>query len=125
MAFIADRVFDSGLSVLDTEANRIDICSQEPTTYAQATATYSLGNKAGITVSAPADRTGGGREVTVSAISDGTVTAVGTVTATHFAVVDTVNSRLLVTAQLNASQPVTGGNVFTLTSFTVGIPDPA
>lgn len=125
MATIGDRVFDAGLATLDTEANRIDICSQEPTTFGQATTggTYSLGNETTISISAPADRTGGGREVTVSAIAAGDVTNTGT--ATHFAVTDTTNSRLLATGALSASQAVTSGNTFSLTSFKIGIPDPA
>ncbi len=32
MATLNDRVLDNGLTVLDTEANRVDICSAEPTT---------------------------------------------------------------------------------------------
>lgn len=123
MATLGDRVFDNGLTVLDTEANELVVCSQEPTTYTEAHTTYALGNKASPTVSSPADRTGGGRKVTVSAISDGTVTATGT--ATHFALTDTSNSRLLATGALSASQSVTSGNTFTLTSLDIGIPDPA
>jgi len=123
MATLNDRVFDNGLTVLDTEANRIDICSTEPTTYAEATSTYTLGNSTSLSIGAPADRSGGGREVTVAAISDGSVTATGT--AAYYAIVGTVNSRLLATGSLSASQAVTSGNTFTLTSVTVGIPDPA
>jgi hypothetical protein len=123
MAQIGDRVLDNGLTVLDTEANALHICSQEPTTYTEATSTYTLGNKTTYSSGAPADRGGGGREVTFPSISDGSVT--GTNTATHFAVVDTVNSRLLAVQALSSSQAVTSGNTFTLTSFTVGIPDPA
>jgi len=123
MATIGDHVFDNGLTVIDTEANRIDICSQEPATFTEATVTYTLGNKTTPTIGAPGDRTGGGRKVTVSAFSDGSVT--GTDTATHFAIVDTVNSRLLVTGALSSSQAVTSGNTFSLTEFEVGIPDPA
>lgn len=123
MATLNDRVFDNGLTVLDTEATRIDICSTEPTTYAEATSTYTLGNSTSLSIGAPADRSGGGREVTVAAISDGSVTATGT--AAYYAIVDTVNSRLLATGSLSASQAVTSGNTFTLTSVTVGIPDPA
>lgn len=37
MPFIADRVLDNGLTVLDTEANAIHICNTEPTTFTQAT----------------------------------------------------------------------------------------
>lgn len=123
MAYIADYVLDAALSKLDTEANRLDICSQEPVTYAEATATYTLGNKTSLSVGAPGNRTPNGREVVVAAITDGAVTATGT--ATHWAIVDTVNSRLLATGSLSASQAVTNGNVFTLGSFAIGIPDAA
>lgn len=123
MATLNNRVFDNGLSVLDTEANKILVTSQEATTYTEANATYALGNSTSLSIGTPADRSGGGREVTVAAISDGSVT--GTGTATHFAVVDTLNSRLLATGSLTASQAVTSGNTFTLGAFTIGIPDPA
>jgi len=123
MATIADRVLDNGLTVLDTEANAVHITSQEATSYTDATSTSTLGNTTSITISAPADRTGGGRKVTLSAISGGSVTATGT--ATHYAIVDTTNSRLLVTGSLTASQSVTTGNTFSLEALDVGIPDPS
>lgn len=123
MATLNDRVFDFGLSVLDTEANAIHVTSAEATTYAEATSTLTLGNSTSLSISAPQDRVGGGREVVVAAISDGSIT--GTGTATHYAIVDTANSRLLATSTLTASQVVTTGNSFTLASFTIGIPDPA
>ena len=122
MATLNDRVFDNGLSVLDTEANKIVITSQEATTYTEANATYALGDSTSLSVGAPADRAGGGREVTVAAITDGSVT--GTGTATHYAIVDTANTRLLATSTLTASQAVTTGNTFTLSSVAIGIPDP-
>lgn len=123
MATLNDRVFDNGLTVLDTEANAVFITSQEATTYANATSTYALGSSTSLSIGAPQNRTGGGREVVVAAISDGSVS--GTGTATHYAIVDTVNSRLLATGSLAASQSVTSGNTFTLSSVTIGIPDPA
>ena len=123
MASIADRVLDNGLTVLDTEANRVDITSAESTTFAEATSSQTLGNTTSITISAPADRTGDGRKVTLSAISGGSVT--GTGTATHYAITDTTNSRLLVTGALTASQSVTTGNTFSLQALDVGIPDPS
>ncbi len=123
MATIADRVLDSGLETLTNEANRVDVCSQEPTTYAEATSTYTLGNTTTVTISSPADRSGGGRKVTLSAISDGSVS--GTGTATHYSISDTTNSRLLVTGSLTASQSVTSGNTFSLEALDVGIPDPS
>ena len=122
MATLNDRVFDNGLTVLDTEANKIVITSQEATTYTEANATYALGDSTSLSVGAPADRAGGGREVTVAAITDGSVTSTGT--ATHYAIVDTANTRLLATSTLTASQSVTSGNTFTLSSVAIGIPDP-
>jgi hypothetical protein len=123
MATLADRVYDNGLTVLDTEANRVDICSQEPTTYAQATSTYTLGNETTITISAPTDGDTSGRKVTLSAISGASVTATGT--ATHYAITDTSNSRLLATGSISPSQGVTSGNTFSLTAVDIEIPDPA
>jgi hypothetical protein len=122
MPFLNDRVYDNGLTVLDTEANAIHITSQEATSYTEATSTYTLGNSTSLSIGAPQNRSGGGREVVAAAISDGSVT--GTGTATHYAIVDTVNSRLLATAALTSSQAVTSGNTFTLTSVTIGIPAP-
>jgi len=111
------------LTVLDTEANKIVITSQEATTFTEANVTYALGDSTSLSIGAPQDRSGGGREVVVAAITDGSVT--GTGTATHYAIVDTVNSRLLATNSLTASQSVTSGNTFTLSSVAIGIPDPA
>ena len=123
MATLNDRVLDNGLTVLDTEATRVDITSQEATSYAEATSTYTLGNETSISISAPADASPNGRKVTLSAISGASVTATGT--ATHFAISDTSNTRLLATGSLSASQAVTSGNTFTLATFDIGIPDPA
>jgi len=123
MATLNDRVFDNGLGIFSSEANRIDVTSQEATTYAEATSTYTLGNSTSLSVGSPADRSGGGREVTAGAISDGSITGSGT--ASHYSIVDTSNSRLLVTGSLSASQSVTSGNTFSLASFTIGIPDPS
>lgn len=123
MATLGDEVFDNGLVYLQTNGTRIDLCSQEPATYLEATDTYSLGNETGVTISAPSDRVGGGRKVTVPAVSGGSVT--GTGTATHYAITNPASSELLVTGLLASSQPVTSGNTFDLTTFDVGIPDPA
>ena len=121
MAFIADYILDAALSKLDTEANRLYITSQEATTYTGATSTFALGEKSSLTVSAPSDRTPNGRKVTVAQFADGTVT--GTGTATHYAIVDTVNSRLLATGSLAQSQVVTSGNIFSLADMDIGIAD--
>lgn len=123
MVLLADYVLDAALSKLDTEANRLDICSQEPANYTEATSTYTLGNKTSLSVGAPADGSPNGRKVTVAAITDGSVT--GTGTASHYAISDTVNTRLLAANSLAASQAVTSGNTFTLGAIDIGIPDAA
>lgn len=123
MTLLHNDVFDSGLSVLDTLADRLDVCSSAPTTYAEATSTYSLGNKTSPTVSAPGDRAGGGRKVTVTAITDGTVTDTGT--AAYYALVDVSETKLLAAGDLDSGVAVTSGNEFTLAEFDIGIPDPA
>jgi hypothetical protein len=123
MPFINDRVFDNGLTVLDTEMNRLDICTQEPATYTEAISTYSRGNRTALSVGAPADRTPSGRRVTVAAITAASVTGSGTVT--HWGGTDTTNSRLLASGALAASQAVVSGNTFDLAAFDIGIPDAA
>jgi hypothetical protein len=123
MAFLNDRVYDNGLTVLDTEANQMHITSQEAVSFVDATVTSTLGFSATVVVSAPQARTGGGREVELSSITDGAVTASGS--ATHYAIVDTVNSRLLVSGTLGVPQVVTSGNTFTFAPVTIGIPAPA
>lgn len=126
MAYLDNRVYDLGLNVLDTEANALYITNAEADTYTEAVTTFALGvaaagNYPGI--GAPAAGTPNGRQVTVGAVTNGQVTANGL--ASHYAIVDTVNSRILAAGPLAATQTVTSGNVFTLPAFTVRIPAPA
>lgn len=121
MAFINDEVFDQGLDYADTNGTRLDICSQEPTTYAEATSTYTLGNdtvNTGATVAGATD----GRRVIVPAITSGSVT--GTGTATHWALTDGT-SVLIATGALSSSQAVTSGNTFSLDAVSITIRDAA
>lgn len=121
MAFLIDDVYDSGLSYISTNANRLDICSTEPTTYTQATSTYTLGNKTSLSVGSPTNHTPDGRKVVVSAITDGTVSASGT--ASHWAITKTSTSTLIATGSLTSSQAVTSGNTFTLDAINIAIRD--
>jgi len=122
VALLDNVVFDDGLSILDTTANKIVITSQQASTFTEANVTYALGDSTSLSIAAPADRAGGGREVTVSAITDGAVSATGT--ASHYAILNTTGSVLLAANSLSNGQVVTNGNTFTLASFTIGIPDP-
>lgn len=122
MAYINDEVFDQGLDYADTNGTRIDICSQEPTTYAEATSTYTLGNKASLNTGATEAGATDGRRVIVPAITDGSVT--GTGTASHWALTD-ATSVLIATGSLGSSQAVTSGNTFTLDAISITIRDAA
>lgn len=120
MPFISDEIFDQGLDYADTNGARIDICSSEPTTYAEATSTLTLGNKTGLNTGATEAGATDGRRVIVPAITDGAVTATGT--ASHWALTDGT-SVLLATGTLSASQAVTSGNDFTLDAISLTIRD--
>lgn len=122
MSYINDELRDQGLDYATANGSRIDICSQEPTTYAEATSTYTLGNKTGLTTGATEDGDTDGRKVVVPVITDGSVT--GTGTATHWALTDG-SGVLLATGALDASQAVTSGNNFSLTAINITIRDVA
>ena len=121
MAFIADTVFDTGLAVLTSNLDRLDICSQEPTTYAEATSTYTLGNDS-VTTGSATDGATDGRRVIIAAITEGSVT--GTGTASHWAGTNGSDT-LYATGALSSSQSVTSGNDFTLDAISITIRDAA
>ena len=122
--FMNDSLLDLLLQYLEDNGTRLDICSQIPDTYAEATSTYTLGNKTGITYTGPADRSPNGRKTTVDAISGGAVT--GTNTATHWAITKpTTTTALLAAGTLSVPQGVTNGNTFSLAAFDIGVPDAA
>lgn len=122
MAFMSDEIQDQGLDWADTTGTRLDICSADPGgTYSSVT-TNTLGNKTvGVTATENAD-TGTGRQVTVPAITDGSVTATGT--ATHWAVHNGTDT-VVASGALSASQSVTSGNTFTLDEILITCRDPA
>lgn len=106
---------------LDTfyDADQILVCSDEPTDYASAL-TYKLGGKtfgAGATFSLPQPGSPAGRKVTSAEITDGNITANGTVVC--WAAIDSTQSWLLAQGILADGIPVTSGQGFTLDSFDV------
>lgn len=120
MPFIADVVYDSGLSYADTNGTRLDICfGSEPTTYAAATGANSCGNDTVNTGSPQAGATDG-RRVIIPAITAGSVTA--TQIAAFWALTDG-SSVLIATGDLTSTQAVTSGNTFTLDAIDIAIRD--
>lgn len=121
--FLHSDVYDNGLAPLTTIVENLYICSAMPATFVEASSTYRLGTKATPSITGPTNRaSGGGREVTVGAITDGAISVTGT--AAYFALCDNSASKLLAAGNLATTQGVTAGNVFTLTSFKIGIPAP-
>jgi hypothetical protein len=121
---VGDYALDNGLNAIHNLADKIYICSADPLTFTDAVTTYALGNKnwgVGLAFGAPAPGSPNGRQIASAAITDGTVTATGS--ATKWAVVDSVNSRLLANGSLAATQAVTSGNNFTLASFLIRLPN--
>ena len=115
---LADAELDGGLTLLDTVATAIHICSAAPSNYAGVTS-LTLGNKtfsAGAAVGAIAANSTTGRQVTTTAFTDGVVTGSGV--ATHVAV--TTGSVLYAVVELNRKIAIPAGSrVFTLPSFTI------
>ncbi len=123
MAYLSNNVFDSGLSYIDTNTENFYLLSAVPGLTWSNIASYALGSKASPSIAAPSDRSSGGREVVISAITDGRVTATGT--ASHYALTDDSNSEIIATSTLSSSLSVTSGGTFATETFTIGIPDPA
>jgi hypothetical protein len=123
-SLLADSVLDGGLNVLDTLAQKIVICSQDPTSYTEATSTYCLGTKdfgtPGSAVGAPTTASPNGRKVTTQAITDGAVTANGT--ASKWAITG-ASANLYANGALASGQVVANGNTFTLAAFDIRIPN--
>lgn len=121
--YLDDTIYDNGLSVLTGQSGSADLylCSQEPTTVAQANTTYKLATKTDITISSPTDGTLV-REVVTTSITDGVVDATGT--ATHWAIVNGAGDLLMATGTLNASVAVTSGNTFTLNAIDIAFSKP-
>lgn len=121
MTFVADKVRDNGLSVLDTDTENLYACNAEPTIFAEASSTFKVGTKSAPTVGAPADGTTNGRSVTLAAIIDGQSSATDTVT--HIALTDDSLSLLLVVEALSSPVEVIAGEAFMLNAMEINIPD--
>lgn len=103
---ISDLIKDAGLNTIPANADKVYLCSSEPTTYAEATTTYALGNKTITSGSftGPADGTGEDRVLTLGALTGFTITASGT--AKYYALVKTATSYLIQVGEVN---PLTSG----------------
>ena len=120
---VHDDVLDAALNEIANNCDELVICSQEPTTYAEAHTTYALGDKPNPSFTGPANGDSSGRKLTVDAVAGADVDASGT--ADHVALTDTGNSKLLYVTTLSASQAVVAGNTFNLAAWDIEIADPS
>lgn len=108
--YINPNVIDLALNDIKTNANKMVLCSQQPTSFAEANATYAL---ASVTM-ASADYTlangdTSGRKITVAAKSAVPVTTSGT--GTYVALIDTTNSILKFVTTTSSTAVASGGTV--------------
>lgn len=120
---VHNDVLDAALNYLATNATRMTACSAQPTTYAEGNATYAL---ADVTIDSGdfsvADGDSSGRKVTVAAQNGVTVDANGT--ATHVALLDVSNTKLLYVTTCT-SQVLTSGNTVNFPAYDIEIADPS
>jgi len=104
----------------------MDVCSTEPTTYAEATSTYTLanttlatGDSGGSDYTAPQDDTSG-RKLIVEQQTDIAIT--GTDDAEHIAITNGSDELIFVTTC--TLQGLTSGGTVTVPAFEINVQDP-
>lgn len=124
--FVPDATIDAMLAVIANAVDRIDICSTQPTTYAEATSTYTLGNVA-LTLGAGngdwtlANGDVSGRKLTMAQQTGVSIGTSGS--AQHIAGTDGTSVLWFVTTC--TSQSVTSGNTATINAFDIEVLDAA
>lgn len=120
--FAHDDVLDALGDYIIANCTRITLCSQQPTTFAEANATYAL---ADVTVDgsdfSQANGDTNGRKTTVAAQNAVPVDASGT--SNHVALLDVANSKLLYVTT-HTGQTLTSGNTVNIAAFDIEIADP-
>jgi len=118
-----DIVMDGALDIIATATRQI-ACSAQPTTYTEANSTYAL---ADVTLSGgdftKANGDTSGRKVTIGAKSGVLIDTSGT--ATHVALLDVTNSKLLyVTTCTSQALTANGSNTVNFPAWDIEIADP-
>lgn len=124
--FASNDVLDATPDKIADNGNEINMCSQQPTTYAEAHATYMLAQQALVVGDgngdyAIADGDTSGRKLTVAQKNDVPITNTGI--ANHAAVVKTSTQELLLVTT-TTPQLLTSGGTVTIPSFKAEWPDP-
>jgi hypothetical protein len=116
-----DAMLDAALDYIKNGATQICVCSTQPTTYAQATSTYKLALRSGLTsgsFTGPGDGDGPGRKLTVNQQATITVDTGGD--AQHIALCSADTLLYVTTCTL---QTLTGGNTVTIPAWDIELAD--
>ena len=121
---VHDDVLDGALNILKNNVTRQVACSAQPTTYTEANATYAL---ADVTLSSSdftnANGDTNGRKTTIGAKSGALIDTSGT--ATHVALLDVSNSKLLyVTTCTSQALTANGSNTVNFPAWDIELADP-
>jgi len=121
---VHDDVLDGALNIIKNNCTRQVACSAQPTTYTEANATYELAN---VTMASGdftnANGTTSGRKTTIGAKSAVLIGVSGT--ATHIALLDVTNSKLLyVTTCTSQALTANGSNTVNFPAWNIEIADP-
>lgn len=120
-----DLMMDAALDFVIDNADRQIVCSSQPTTYAEANATFALADVA--VTGADFTKANGdvsGRKAGVAAKNGVLIDASGS--ATHVALVDDTNSRLLyVTTCTTQALVANGANTTNIPAWDIEVQDPA
>jgi hypothetical protein len=117
----ADIILDQALNYIINNVTQECVCNAQPTTYAEATSTFKLAIKTGLTsgsFTGPADGDTNGRKITVNQQAGITVDSSGT--ATHVAL---CSGTVLLLVTTCTSQALTAGNTVTIPAYKFTLPD--
>lgn len=121
---VHDDVLDGAHDIIRNNATRMVACSAQPTTYTEGNATFALADvtmASGDFTKANGDTSG--RKVTVGAKSSVLIDTTGT--ATHVALLDVTNSKLLyVTTCTSQALTANGSNTVNFPAWDIEIADP-
>lgn len=122
-----DDVLDALLIEIADNGDRLFVCSAEPGTYTEASSTYMLASHNlttgdGLGDFVIADDPSSGRRLTLA--QQATIAITNTGTATHVAVCDAGNTKVLHVTTLSSSQALSSGNTVTVDPVYVTAQDP-
>jgi hypothetical protein len=121
---IADAVYDAALQYIEDNTTLVTVCSAQPTTYTEASATYKLADvvTSATDFTGPANGDVSGRKETFNGKTGVTVDSSGT--ATYVAGCNSAGTALLWVTTCT-SQVLTAGNTVDIPAIDLEIADPS